>query len=120
MREIFSKNFRRLRKISGYSQRELAKKVKISQRMIHYYENEPNTIQIDKLKNIALSLNANISDFFNEDKDSLYIENIDVRWLKKIKAIKKLPEKDIREINRHINTILEKNSLIEKNKLIKP
>lgn len=110
-RKAFSKNLIRLRKNSCLSQMELAKKIGISQRMINYYENNPNTINIDKLKKLADALNANISDFFNENGTSGILDDIDVRWLKKIKDIKNLPESDIKAINNHINSLIEKNNL---------
>ena len=104
---IFSENLIRLRKLKGYSQRDLAKKVEISQRMVNYYENNPNSIQIQKLKILADSLDAKISEFFNEDVNNS-TKNIDVRWIKKIYDLKKLTENEQKEINKHINYLLDR------------
>jgi transcriptional regulator with XRE-family HTH domain len=107
--EVFSRNLIRIRKLRGLSQRELGKKAGISYRMINHYEKHPNAIPISKLKIIADALNVQIADFFREDKklDSL-IEATDVRLLKKLHEIQALSDSDRKEINRHINTILEK------------
>ena len=111
--KIFSKNLIRLRKLKGYSQRELAKKTDLTQRIINYYENEPKSIPIDKLKIMAVALDAKISDFFNEEENS-FLDKVDIRWIKKLKDIMNMPETDKREINKHINSLLEKRKLIDK------
>ena len=110
---IFSKNLITLRKLKGYSQRELAKKVGISQRMINYYENNPNTIQIQKLKILAESLNVKISTFFNENDNNENLIDIDIRWIKKLKDLKNLNEADRKEINKHINYLIDRRRLTE-------
>ncbi len=114
--EIFSKNLIRLRKLKGLSQRELAKATHLTQRIINYYENNPKSIPADKLKILASALDTKISDFFNED-DSFYLDNIDVRWVKKINNLKQLSEADRKEINRHINSLLEKSKLKKEKEL---
>ena len=113
---IFSTNLIRFRKIKGFSQRELAKKVVLSDRMISYYEKEPQSIQFEKLKALADSLDVQISDFFNDNNGkTALIENLDVRWIKKLNELKNLSENDIKEINNHINYLLEKNNSKNKN-----
>ena len=115
---IFSKNLIRLRKANSLSQRELAKKAGLSQRMIFYYENDPNTIPIKKLKALADSLNCTIADLFSEEATNP-LDNIDIRWIKKIKDLKELSEYDRKEINRHISSLLEKNRLKKEKQLQK-
>lgn len=105
--EIFSKNLARIRKLRGFSQRELASKTKLTQRIINYYENSHKSIPAEKIKILAKALNVRISDFFNEEESSP-LDDLDIRWIKKINEIKNLPESDRKEINRHINTIIEK------------
>ncbi len=79
--------------------------------MINHYENIPVSVPFNKIKIIADCLNVKVSAFFNDNGSSSDIEEIYIRWLKKIKRIKNLAESDRKEINRHINTILEKNNL---------
>ena len=105
--EIFSKNLVRLRKSKGFSQRELAKKTNLTQRIINYYENKPKSIPVEKLRTLAKALDITIADLFS-DEETHPLDKLDVRWIKKIKQLRLLSESDQREINRHINYLLEK------------
>ena len=113
--EIFSANLTRIRKQKGLSQRELASLTGISHRMINHYENNSNAIPMNKIKSLADALGVKIADFFAEAESGNILDDLDVRWIKKINEIKELPEADRKEINRHINSLLEKNRLKEKN-----
>ena len=105
--ELFSANLVRIRKAKGLSQRELSSKTGISQRMINHYEHNPRSLPVDRLKVLSDALGARISSFFSEDEVT-GIDTIDVRWIKKLQDIKSLPEADQKEINRHINSLLQK------------
>jgi len=112
--EIFSTNLARTRKMKGYSQRELAKISGISHRMINHYENNPISVPINKLKILADSLDTKITAFFDDSEyEDNSVENLDVRWIKKINEIRNLPEADRKEINRHISSLIEKQKLRE-------
>ena len=108
--ETFSKNLIRYRKIRGLSQRELAKQANLTQRMINRYENNPGSVPVEKLEAIAMILNVSIADLFGGSKKSP-LDELDVRWLKKLSEIKTLPESKQKEIIRNINTLLENNRL---------
>lgn len=111
--EIFSNNLIRFRKRKGFSLRELASITGISYRMIFHYEKNPVSVPLTNLKKLAETLNVNISDFFDESSKRSDITDIDVRWIKKIKEIQALPESDIKEINHHISSAVEKAKLKE-------
>ena len=114
--EIFSNNLSRIRKMKGYSQRELAKISGISHRMINHYENNPTSVPINKLKILADALDTKITFFFDDSEyEDNSVENLDVRWIKKINEIRNLPEADRKEINRHISSLIEKQKLREQN-----
>jgi transcriptional regulator with XRE-family HTH domain len=108
--DLFSANLARIRKQRGYSQRQLAELTSISFRMICHYETKATAVPMNKLKAIADALNARIADFFEEDEVTS-LDDIDVRWIKKIKEIQSLPESDRKEINQHINSLLVKSKL---------
>ena len=114
--ENFSKNLSRIRKLKGYSQRELAKISGISHRMINHYENNPTSVPMNKIKILADALNAKIADFFDDTEDENLLADLDVRWIKKINELRKLPETDRKEINRHISSLVEKHKLKEMRK----
>ena len=114
----FSRNLIKYRKLKGLSQRDLANKVGISQRMINYYENNPTSIQIEKIKLLADSLDCKISDLFNENDSLSILNNLDIRWIKKIQELKELSETDRKEINNHINSLLEKSKLKKEKQIL--
>lgn len=115
MPNTFNVNLAIFRKKRGLSQRELAKKINTTHRMIAYYENETNSIPLDKLKLLAEILHVTpgelVTPLSNENKK---MENIDVRLVKKLQGIEKLPDRDKRAINNHINALIEKNKLSKK------
>jgi hypothetical protein len=65
------------------------------------------SVPVDRLKALAIALNARVSDFFNEDENSP-LDTLDVRWLKKMQDTQSLSEPDRKEINQHLNSLLEK------------
>lgn len=75
--------------------------------MINLYEHNPQSLPVDRLKALADALHAKVSDFFNED-DHSPLDTLDVRWLKKMQEIQSLSEADKKELNQHINSLLEK------------
>ena len=108
--EIFSKNLKRIRKLRGLSQRNLAKKSNLTQKIITGYENNPAYIPLENIEILANALNVSISDFFQDPKNKkkYEINNLDVRWIKKIEEIKKLPKGEQKEISKHINYLIER------------
>ena len=108
--ELFSINLARLRKAKGLSQRELATKTDLTQRMINHYEHNPRSLPVDRLKALASALGARVSDFFNEN-ESAQVDSLDVRWVKKIQELQNLSDADRKEINQHINSLIEKSRL---------
>ena len=108
--ELFSINLARLRKAKGLSQRDLATKTGLTQRMINHYEHNPRSLPVDRLKLLASALGAKVSDFFNEN-ESAQVDSLDVRWVKKIQELQNLSDADRKEINQHINSLIEKSRL---------
>lgn len=112
MNELFSTNLVRIRKAKGLSQRDLAEKSGLTQRMVNFYEHNPKSLPVDKLKALSDALRVKVSDFFNEEETSP-LDSLDVRWIKKIQELKNLSEADRKEINQHINSLIEKAKLKE-------
>ncbi len=83
------------------SQRELAKKISLTQRIVNYYENKPKSIPVEKLRTLAEALDVTIADLFSEE-ETHPLDKLDVRWIKKINQLRQLSEADQREINRHL------------------
>jgi len=111
IKDIFSQNLVQFRKLKGLSQRELAKQTKLTQRIINYYENRPLSVPFANIETLADTLDVNITDFFNRQNKEEHNQfgSLDIRWIKKMYDIKQLPAEDQKEINRHINYLIEKN-----------
>ena len=105
--ELFSRNLVRFRKLKNFSQRKLAKKTDLTQRMINIYENSPNSIPVNRLSILAEVLEVDIQDFFGRESKNNLLNKVDERWLKKLAEIKKLSETDQKAIVRHMNAIIE-------------
>jgi DNA phosphorothioation-dependent restriction protein DptG len=108
--EHFSATLARIRKQRGLSQRQLAEMTGTSYRMICHYETKASAVPMNKLKALAEALNVRIADLFDED-EVLQLETMDVRLFKKMQEIQTLSEADRKELNQHINSLLEKSRL---------
>jgi transcriptional regulator with XRE-family HTH domain len=110
--EIFSKNLIRFRKLKGLSQRKLADKTGLTQRIINSYENNPEYIPLEKIQLLSDTLEISLSMLFDANKateKNKIIDDMDVRWINKIREIKKLSKNDQKEIMKHINYLIERN-----------
>jgi len=107
------RNLARWRKKKGLSQREFAKKLGVSQPAIAYYEKEPTSIPIDKIQKICEILEIGPADIFDGErhKGNPKLSEWDIRLLKELALIKKLPEADRRSVTQHLSMALEKYGL---------
>ena len=111
------RNIAKIRKRRGFTQIELAEKLNINRDLLASYE-------LDRIK-ISGNLILKISEFFNistdvlfnhkKDKDNINLDNINIRWIKRLKLIQKLPTEEQRKIQIYINDLLEKNNIKEIN-----
>jgi transcriptional regulator with XRE-family HTH domain len=105
--ETFKKNLVRLRKKRGLSQRELAKRMGSSQRVVAYYEKEAANIPLTKLQEIARALEVSVLDLLDTKIDRrANITSIDVRTLRKIEQIDNLPRRARESLWQTINATL--------------
>jgi transcriptional regulator with XRE-family HTH domain len=102
-------NISAFRKSLGLTQQELATKCELTQRAIAYYESGKHDIPHKNIIKIANALNISIADILESDhKKNSAVDNIDVRWFKKIQEIKTLPLHEQKSIVKYINLVLEK------------
>jgi transcriptional regulator with XRE-family HTH domain len=106
--EGFSKRLVEERIKKGITQKELAEKIGISQRMLVHYE-KSDRIPLKHLKEICEVLNIS-SDFLLGLNNNTKKENnfIDIKIAKRVKLIEKLPERDKILVFSFINSLLEK------------
>lgn len=103
------KNLKRIRKEQGLSQLELAKKCNLSKMTISHYETNTANPPLDKIELIADALNIKVAELFNNEnsnKEKNKHENIDIRVLKKILNIQKLPLKEQNKIWEYAKTVI--------------
>jgi transcriptional regulator with XRE-family HTH domain len=106
--EIFRKNLYRLRKERGLSQRTIAEKMKVSQRLVAYYECKAPNIPLTKVQDFADALEVSIVELLDtKQKGISEAEELDVRIIRKIKQIEKLPRRAQEALWHNINTTLE-------------
>ena len=108
----FSENLKRLRKIRGLSQFDLADLTGLSQRMIGHYETHAVEPPLYKIEKIAKALNVTPAALFNEFKpntDEIEISQFDTRSLKKLQDILSLPSNDRALIYRMLSKLLREN-----------
>ena len=115
--ETVRHNIIRFRKAHGLSQTDLAKKLKTSQRLVAYYENKATNMPLDKLQEFAEVLEVSVGALLDERpiNGSICLD-IDIRLLKKLKQIEKLPRRTKDALTHSINTAIENYTLKEKKK----
>lgn len=104
-------NLIRLRKHKGLSQKQLAKRMKVTQRVIAYYENEANNIPLIKLQDLADVLEVSIAELLSTKVEKDAIVTIDIRLIRKLKEIEKLPRRSKDALWHTINASLEMHAM---------
>jgi transcriptional regulator with XRE-family HTH domain len=111
-RSKFSQNIIKYRKAKGLSQDKLAELTGISKRMIAYYETHISNPPINNVIKIAEAIGVSLYDLIDGPSGtsnfSDLFKDIDMRTLKKIMLISKLPKKDRITIYNMIDALIEK------------
>lgn len=110
--EKFGRRLARLRKAAGYSQRALAKEIRISHRAVAYYERETNNPPGSLLPILAEALNVSVDVLLGIEpyKESDQKQK-DVKLWRRFKQIECLPKSERRQIVNLIDKFLELDSL---------
>ena len=114
-KDALGERLRRLRLEKGYSLRELAAVVGTSHRMIAYYEIQGGNPPADVVVKLARALGVSADGLLglrkaNKAADS-HPEN--VRLLRKLRQVAKLPAKDRRSVLQMIDALVERQALKE-------
>lgn len=110
--ETFGRRLARLRKAAGYTQRQLAPKLGISQRMLAYYESQTQRPPAALMPALAQELGVSADQLLGleplrEGRVS------DVRLRRRIVQLEKLPAKEKREVIKILDLFIERNQLRE-------
>jgi transcriptional regulator with XRE-family HTH domain len=109
--EPFGARLARLRQAAGYSQRDLARESGISQRMIAYYEKQPQYPPVHVLSVLAEALGVSADELFSHEGRKTDAKVKDMRIWRRLERIEGLEEKDKRQVIQLLDTFIENNRL---------
>ena len=105
---------RELRKQRGFTQVELAKILGTSQRMIAYYEAQGGNVSADMMAKLADALDVSVDQLLNGQKSPSRKPQQppnDLRLMRKLRLVERLPAKDRRSVLQIIDVLLERQAL---------
>lgn len=108
--EPFGARLARFRQNAGYSQRDLARETGISQRMIAYYEKQPQYPPMHVLTALAAALGIPLQETMGQ-KGKRAGEIRDMRLRRRLEQIEELEEKEKKQVIQLLDTFIEKNRL---------
>jgi transcriptional regulator with XRE-family HTH domain len=109
--EHFGSKLSKLRQAAGYSQRELAKVTGISQRMIAYYEKQPQFPPMHVIAQLSDALGIPAQELLSFKNKKAGAKVKDMRIRKRLEQIDDLEEKEKRQVIQLLDTFIEKNRL---------
>jgi len=106
--ETFGQRLARFRKVAGYSQRSLAPEIKISQRMLAYYEAQTHRPPAHLLPAIADALGISVDQLLGRVPVSPRKAPRNERLLRQLRLVEKLPSRARHAVLEHIQALIEK------------
>lgn len=104
----FGKRLARLRRAAGYSQRDLAAEIGVSQRMVVYYEKQCERIPIHLLSLIARTLGVTADQLLGLEKVKDNGKSRDTRLWRRFSQVEKLPAAQRKQITQILDAFLER------------
>ena len=108
--ESFGERLARLRQAAGYSQRELARELEISQRMVAYYEGESDYPPAHLLPRLAKTLAVSADQLLGLERSKRNGRARDTRLWRRFEKIEKLPPAERKPIIQVLDAFLSKAS----------
>lgn len=105
--ETFGQRLARIRKARGLSQRELAGRLGISQRVVAYYEGQTEHAPAHMLSDLAKVLSVSLDQLLGAQPVRAEAIDLDVRLLRRIQEIQRLPPSTKRAVLKVIDDLLE-------------
>jgi transcriptional regulator with XRE-family HTH domain len=110
----FGQRLRNLRTARGFTQAELAEAIGTSQRMIAYYEAQGGNVSADVIADLATALKVTVDELVlgkNGKATKKKQSPQDLRLMRKLRQVEKLPPKDRRSVLQFIDALVEKETL---------
>ena len=106
----FGQRLVQLRKSKGLTQVELGKRISVSQRIIHHYENKAEYPPTQKLIEIAQALDMSIDDLLGIKGNGNDEAHLDIKptLAKKLRQASKLPPHDLKMLSSFIDALILK------------
>lgn len=109
--ESFGQRLAQLRKKIGYSQRDLAAEIGISQRMVAYYEGETEYPPAHLLPLLAKALGVSADELLGLEPMKGKKNVPDTRFWKRLRQVEKLPPPEKKQIVQFIDAFLDRQKL---------
>lgn len=109
--ESFGHRLARLRKAAGYTQRQLAPKIGISQRMLAYYEKQTDRPPATLVPVLAQVLGVSADELLGIKPLKSEDNPTDPRLRRRLKKLEQLPPKERGEVIKLIDLFLERDQL---------
>lgn len=106
----FGKRLVQIRKAKGLTQVELGKRIGVSQRIIHHYENKAEYPPTQKLIELAQALDMSVDDLLgikNNGSNEAF-QDIKPTLAKKLRRASKLPPHDLKALSTFIDALIVK------------
>lgn len=104
----FGRRMAKIRKSRGLTQKEFAKRIGISSRMVAYYEVQSEHIPAHLLPSIARSLQVSTDELLGVKRLKLDDGDESVRLLKKLRMVSKLPRRQRKAVLDYADALLSK------------
>ncbi|PKN04420.1 MAG: transcriptional regulator [Deltaproteobacteria bacterium HGW-Deltaproteobacteria-9] len=109
--EIFGKRLADLRKLAGYTQRQLAEEIGVSQRVIAYYEGETKYPPTTLLPFLALALGVSTDELLGLKPVGKPEKLGGPRLQRRLQEIEKLPPPAKKQLLQFLDTFIEREKL---------
>ena len=105
----FGQRLTQIRKAMGLTQVELGKRIGVSQRIIHHYENKAKYPPTQKLIELAHALNKSIDELLGtENNNDKNYQDIKPMLAKKLRRASQLPPNDLKALSTFIDALVLK------------
>ncbi|MEW6087086.1 MAG: helix-turn-helix transcriptional regulator [bacterium] len=111
-KEPFGEKLARIRQAAGYSQRDFAAEVGISQRMVAYYEKETEYPPTHLMPLFAKALHVTADQLLGLEKEKGSGKHRDNRLLRRFGQVEKLPAPMRKQIVQILDAFLEREKLL--------
>jgi len=104
LKESFGERIERLRKARGLTQEELAQKIRVTQRVIAYYEGETEHLPANLLVPLAKALRVSLEELLGLKRQEIYPPRYAALW-RRLKKAETLSKKDQRAVLHYIEAL---------------